>query len=159
MAYPNSNLLVCADFCHVKQLPPVLGRPLRPENPAALTGDGFAKAIKAALDSATIQYVHVDHRGLRVLVTQEFLDSSNVVECGSWSHFADSHSVTKVTSLCDVNGIECWGMAALNNCPSATALKSYYRSAPARLLSITTQSRQTTPQAGFCLRYLPGYFT
>ncbi len=41
----------------------------------------LCEAIKRTLDSstATIQYVRVDHRGLDVLVTQKFLDGSNVV--------------------------------------------------------------------------------
>ena len=45
-------------------LRPVLGRPVSPDNPAALTGDGFPQTVEGAGDPspATIQYVHVDHQ-------------------------------------------------------------------------------------------------
>ncbi len=55
-------------------------RPAGPHNLAVLAGRGFPQTVKGTLDSspATIQYVRVDHRGLDVLVTQKFLDGSNV---------------------------------------------------------------------------------
>ena len=56
-----------------ESLPPVLGRPVSPDDPAAVTGVGFPQTVEGAVDPspATIQYVRVDHRGLDVLVPQQ----------------------------------------------------------------------------------------
>ncbi len=91
-----------------KQSPSLfLGRPLRPENPAALTGDGFPKAIKGTLDfsTATIQYVRVDHRGLDVHL----------------SRFARGRAVVKHEEAANPVDVGLFGTAAVvSGAPSTT---------------------------------------
>ena len=79
---PGRNRLLSTDFHCMQQFASgmLCGR-LGPHNPPALDRDPLSQPVEGTVhpSPAAVQHMRVDHRGLDVLVPQEFLDGSDVV--------------------------------------------------------------------------------
>ncbi len=73
-----ATTLFVTTSCLSNNFPPSFRPPVSPDNPAALGGEGFPQTVERAVNpsTATIQYVHVDHRRLHVFMAQQHVARS-----------------------------------------------------------------------------------